>query len=213
MLLRPIHLLPVALLLGLLPARHAAAQPGSPLTDLADEPDTLDTHYGSTPGWYAGLSAGFGPYGVKVGRTFLMPSGYFSVQASVLVGRLWDERFSYALGQNAGLFVPVQLRTGGPATRVHALLGGGAVWWIKGREATRQAYGTRAAPPLIAMLAPGVEARLLPLSRYEITLSAMYYVQLTPAGARGIRPLGSPPYTNANELAGKWSIALNVYLR
>lgn len=79
------------------------------------------------------------------------------------------------------LFVPLYLRTGSPANRLHLLAGAGPTLQL-GRSDTDAAYYPRRAE-LTGLL--GIEVRLTPWHRYETTLGLRVHVPLTPSYAYG----------------------------
>ena len=78
-------------------------------------------------------------------------------------------------------FVPLYLRIGTPANRVHLVAGAGPTLPL-GRSDTDAAYYPRQAE-LTGLL--GIEVRLLPWYRYETTLGLRVHVPLTPSYAYG----------------------------
>ena len=79
------------------------------------------------------------------------------------------------------LFVPLYLRIGTPANRLHLLAGAGPTLRL-GRSDTDAAYYPRRAE-LTGLL--GIEVRLTPWHRYETTLGLRVHVPLTPSYAYG----------------------------
>lgn len=79
------------------------------------------------------------------------------------------------------LFVPLYVRTGTPANRVHLLAGAGPTLRLS-HPNTDAAYYPRQAE-LTGLL--GLEVRLLPWHRYETTLGLRFHIPLTPSYAYG----------------------------
>ena len=79
------------------------------------------------------------------------------------------------------LFVPLYLRTGPPAGRVHLLAGAGPTFLLGHPDPDAAYYPHRA--EFTGLL--GVEVRLMPWHRYETTLGLRVHVPLTPTYAYG----------------------------
>ena len=79
------------------------------------------------------------------------------------------------------LFVPLYLRTGTPANRLHLLAGAGPTLPLGPSDSDAAYYPRRA--ELTGLL--GVEVRLTPWHRYETTLGLRVHIPLTPSYAYG----------------------------
>jgi len=119
--------------------------------------------------------------GVSLGRRLQMPGGSPALQLDALLERRGNRPWQSRDASNAQLFLPLYLRTGQPATRVHAVVGAGPSFALTSLNAPGDnADGVRVLPVEATALL-GLEVRLLPLRRTEATLALTYRQGLTPA--------------------------------
>ena len=134
-----------------------------------------------------------------------------TVQADVLLTRRAANPWDGPSEKNASLFVPVYVRTGLPARRVHYLLGAGPTVWVAGRTVPGRVTGRYATHPFEATGFAGIEARILPLGTYETTLALTYRRSFSPSLIEYRDQPGGPAEAHAQRFS--WlGVTLNVYL-
>jgi len=142
----------------------------------------LGTGAGNISSWKASFVPPWTKFtgGVSVGCR-LKPSGGPALVMDALLERRKNRPWQSPDASNAQLFLPLYLRTGQPATRVHVLMGAGPSFALTDRQAP-DSYTIRVKVlPVEAAILLGLEVRLLPLRRTETTLAINYWQGVTPA--------------------------------
>jgi hypothetical protein len=147
--------------------------------------------------------------GLSVGYRFGLLEGRPTAQADVLLERRSARPWQPREAMNTALFVPLYLRTGQAAARVHVLLGAGPTFWLSSPSSP---YGGLYAYPVEATALLGAEVRLLPLRRYETTLALTYRGGLSPSTSQGFRSIWGGINTQQDRY-GWLGATLNVYFQ
>lgn len=157
----------------------------------------------NTPSYYTG--------GVTGGYLVNLLGVAATLQADLLLTRRAASPWQTSAARNASLFVPIYVRTGTAAQRVHYLLGGGPSFWASGGTVPGRVLGRYATHPAEITSLVGVEARLLPLGLYETTVALTYRHSFSPALIEYRGPAGAPTESHAEYFS--WlGATLNVYL-
>ena len=195
-------------------AGFLAAYPAQAQTQpTAISPWNIGLKLGSGAGYYsADTNHPWTAYtgGLTGGYSFTLAGAALTLQADALLERRRAQPWQ-ASGSNTALFLPLYLRTGLAASRVHVLLGGGPTVALSGTavpDAQAPFYFTYRTE---ATGLAGLEVRLLPLGSYETTLALTYRQSLTPTLVQYRHSLGGTPYQETT--THSWfGATLNVYL-